>query len=159
MTFSRLHIMALLGIAFIIWTLISIFNGTLVIFEHFPLAPLQDWDRHFRVSGRDGRRFDRFQMARPAVRNRALLGGNAFHLISLHNAQAKLRALRAFARWSSSPGQRAYRSNVPPISAAIAGERSTSPIERALSVRNTHPALTESPWKTPVEVIHRISGG
>jgi hypothetical protein len=42
MTFSRLHIMALLGIAFIIWTLISIFNGTLVIFEHFPLAPLQD---------------------------------------------------------------------------------------------------------------------
>jgi hypothetical protein len=42
MPFSRLHIMAFLGIAFVIWTLINIFQGTLVIFEHFPLAPLQD---------------------------------------------------------------------------------------------------------------------
>jgi len=58
----------------------------------------------------------------------------------------------------SSPGQRAYRSNVPPISATIAGERSTSPIESALSVRNTHPAPAESPWQAPLEVIHRFLG-
>jgi len=42
MTFSRLHIMTFLGIAIVIWTLINIFQGTLVIFEHFPLAPLPD---------------------------------------------------------------------------------------------------------------------
>ena len=41
MTFSRLHIMIILGLAFFIWTLVQIFQGTLVIFEHFPLAPLQ----------------------------------------------------------------------------------------------------------------------
>jgi hypothetical protein len=34
--------MIVLGIAFIIWTLINIFDGTLVRFEHFPLAPLSD---------------------------------------------------------------------------------------------------------------------
>jgi len=34
--------MMILGIAIIIWILINIFKGTLVRFEHFPLAPLPD---------------------------------------------------------------------------------------------------------------------
>ena len=40
MTFSRLHIMIVLGIAACIWILIQILNGEAIRFEHFPLRPL-----------------------------------------------------------------------------------------------------------------------
>ena len=40
MTFSRLHIMAVLGLAASIWILIQVFTGEAVTYEHFPLRPL-----------------------------------------------------------------------------------------------------------------------